>query len=166
VAREKWLILFTLTFIPVLALAEQKAQNNPMANITIISSQEFKGFDKCKISNKLSATLDRLINNVNPVKKEESVLTYSIKSEVMGLPAKALIIGVCNDGSRACGWGSFLAVVISKPLKEAKSQLKKRTGIDFTKEKRAKEFQVTLRPVLAEGQNSYESVIFCDPGIL
>lgn len=93
-------------------------------------------------------------------------MTYAIKSEVMGLPAKALMIGVCNDGSRACGWGSFLAVVIAKPLKEARNQLKKRTGIDFTIEKRSKEAEVTLRPVLSEGQNNNESVLFCDPGIL
>ncbi len=165
-ARSKWLILFIVTFIPVLALAQNKDQNKAMDKIPLISSQEFRGFDKCKINNKLSAILDKLIIDGNAINKEENVLTYEIKGEVMGQPAKALMIGICNDGSRACNWGSFLAVVIAKPFKETKNQLKKKTGIDFTKEKRTKESEVTLRPVLAEGQNKNESVLFCDPGVL
>lgn len=168
---RRFLILFIFIFIPVHAMAQDLTENKLSINSRIISSQEFKGFEKCKISNKLSTTLDELITHGKPVKKEEyswmwPTWKYAIKSEVMGLPAKAIILGVCDDGSQACGWGSFLAVVIAKPLKEAKSHLKKRTGIDFTKEKRDKLSDTTLRPVLAEGQDSNESVLYCDPGVL
>ena len=116
--------------------------------------------------NKLSATMNRLIIEGKPIKKENNTLTYEIRSEVMGLPIKAIMLGVCDDGSQACGWGSFLAVVIAKPLSEAKNDLKTKTGIDFTEEIRDKESEVTLRPVLAASKNSNESVLFCDPGIL
>jgi hypothetical protein len=59
-----------------------------------------------------------------------------------------------------------LALVIAKPLKEARSQLKKRTGIDFTRGKKDGDTKATLRPVLATGENSDESPLFCDPGAL
>lgn len=166
-AKAKWLILFILTLVPVLVFTQDKTQDKPVADLTSISSQEFKGFDKCNISKKLSDTTDRLITAGKPVKKEKDAWTYAIKSEVMGLPVKAIKIGVCDaSGSQACGWGSYFAVVIAKPLKEAKSHLKKIMGIDFTKEKRSEDTEVTLRPVLTSGKKSDESILFCDPGVL
>ena len=166
-AKAKWLILFVLTLIPVLVFAQDKTQDKPVANLISINSKEFKGFDKCNISNKLSNTIYRLMATGKPIKKEKDALAYAIKSEVMGLPVKAIKIGVCDaSGSQACGWGSYLAVVIAKPLKEARDYLKKKTGIDFTKEKRSEDSEVTLRPVLTSGEKSDESILFCDPGVL
>jgi len=123
---RRFVILFIFIFSPVHAIAQDLTENKLSMDTRIINSQEFKGFEKCKISNKLSATLDELINDSDPIKKEEDprmwpTWKYAIKSEVMGLPAKAIILGVCDDGSQACGWGSFLAVVIAKQLKEAKT---------------------------------------------
>lgn len=146
--------------------ARHKTQVKPLDNVYSIDSQGFAGFEKCAISAKLSATTKRLITDGKPIKKEENTLTYEIRSKVMGFPIKAIMLGVCDDGSQDCGWGSFLAVVIAKPLKEARNQLKTKTGFDFTEEIRDKESEVTLRPVLAASNNSNESVLFCDPGIL
>jgi hypothetical protein len=83
----------------------------------------------------------------------------------MGMPVKAIKLGVCDsDGGLECGWAGYTAVVIGKPLSETKSYLKEKTGIDFTKEKREKENNVTLRPVLTAGDKSDESILFCDSG--
>lgn len=85
----------------------------------------------------------------------------------MGLPVKAIMVGVCDDhGDQACGWSAFTAAVIAKPFEEAKNHLKKKTGIDYTTEKRSKESEITLRPVLAPGKKNNECILFCDPGIL
>lgn len=63
-------------------------------------------------------------------KKEKQVWTYAVKSEVMGLPVKAIMVGVCDDhGDQACGWSAFTAAVIAKPFEEAKNHLKKKPAL-------------------------------------
>jgi len=51
-------------------------------------------------------------------------------------------------------------------LKETKDYLKKKMGIDFTKEKRDEESGPTLRPILGPGNTANESILFCDSGSL
>jgi hypothetical protein len=90
-----------------------------------------------------------------------------VKTEVLGLPVTAIVIGVCDtNGERACGWGSYLAIVTPIPFEDARKQLKNRTGIDYTKEKRDAEAGVTLQPVLSGSRSGNETALICDPGLL
>ncbi len=165
-----FIIFLVIALLALLIVSHFSMRNNiqiiPPYDVYSIDSKEFVGFEKCQTGDKLSVSTGRLIKIGKPIKTEENTFTYEIKSEVMGLPVKAIMIGVCNDGvSQSCGWGSFLAVVIPKPMAEVRNHLKAKTGIDFAEEIRSKESEVTLRPVLATGQNSNESVLYCDPGI-
>lgn len=131
--------------------------------------ENLRGLKIGNCSSKLTGTIDRLIAtvkpiNVTPVNEWESCLTFAVKSKIMDLPVSSIIVGVCG-GSRSCGWGSFLRVVIPKPLKEVKNHLKKKTEIDFTKEERDSDAGVTLRPFL-EKSGTHESLLTCDPGTL
>lgn len=155
--------------ISTTCFASEEDKTNSKANIKqkSIKSSEFAGFEECRVTNELSATLTTLIAEGEPIKKEETAWTYEATSEVMGLPTKAIQIGVCNtQGSRDCGWASYLALTIAKPFDEARRQLIKRTGIDFSLEKRDKEYEVTLRPVLAISKSDRVTVLYCDPGTL
>lgn len=164
----KWLVPVMLVLLPVLVFAQDKIKENPVPDMSItLDSQTFNGFDSCRISKKLSVVKTRLIISRKPVKKEKQAWTYAVKAEVMGFPVKAIMVGVCDDsGDQACGWSAFTAAVIAMPFEEAKNHLRKKTGIDYTLEKRSKESEITLRPVLAPGRKSNECVLFCDPGIL
>ena len=164
----KWFMPVVLVLLPILVFAQDNMKDNPGPNISIsLDSQVFKGFDRCRISKKLSGAKAQFIKSGKPLKKEKQVWTYAVKSEVMGLPVKAIMVGVCDDhGDQACGWSAFTAAVIAKPFEEAKNHLKKKTGIDYTTEKRSKESEITLRPVLAPGKKNNECILFCDPGIL
>lgn len=138
-----------------------------LAEPVSIRPQNFNGFEQCKITKELEEEIKKLITSGKPEQKGETAWTYAIKSDVLGLPAHAMLVGICNAaGQRDCGWGSFLAIAISKPLEEVKMHLKKRFGADFTKEKRDEEHNVTLRPVLAKGEKAGESILYCDPGDL
>lgn len=160
--RMKRVILLLTLFL----LADSAAFAEDAKHFSI-DSREFDGFERCNISNTLSETMNRLMNSGSPEKKEDSAWTYHIKSEVLGLPAHEMQIGVCDiSGERSCGWGSYIAVVVSSPLEMAKKYLLEKFGTDFTKVSREKEFNITLRPVLVKGKNSGESVLFCDPGYL
>lgn len=166
--KGKWIMLVILILLPAVVYAQDRISDKSAPDVHItISGQEFTGFDRCKISKKLSDTKTKLMMSGKPLKKEENAWTYAIRSEVMGLPVKSMTVGVCNaTGDQACGWSSFIAVIIAKPFKETKNHLKQKTGIDFTIEKRSKEAEITLRPVLRAGEKSDESILFCDPGIL
>ena len=165
--KAHYLMICFSFFMPLLAWAEDGVQSKAAAGLTSIDAGQFKGFDKCRISNQLSSTLGKLITEAEPLKKEETSWTFAVIGEVMGLPIKAIEIGVCDSkGSRDCGWGSYLALSIDKPFNEAKRHLKKRTGIDFSVEKRDAEYEVTLRAVLAVSKKDGETVLFCDPGTL
>ena len=151
-------------FLPVLFLL---LANTALAEPISIGPRKFDGFEQCRVTKELEEEIKKLITSEKPKKKEETAWTYAIKGEVFGLPAHAMLVGVCDvTGQRDCGWGSFLAVVISKPLEEVMKHLKKQFGSDFTKEIRDKEHNVTLRPVLAKGNKVGESVLYCDPGDL
>lgn len=141
--------------------------NTALAQLISIGPQKFDGFEQCRVTKELEEEIKKLITSEKPQKKEKTAWTYAIKADVVGLPAHAMLVGVCNaTGERDCGWGSFVAIVISKPLEEVKKHLKKQYGPDFTKEKREKEHNVTLRPVLAKGKKAGESILYCDPGDL
>jgi hypothetical protein len=156
-----------LSLLPMLTMAQQGDTRGSYPDLSSIDSQEFEGFDRCEISKKLSRTFERLIAGERPLKKEEGAWTYAVKSHILDLPVKAVAIGVCDaSGERACGWGSYVAVVIAKPFIEAREHLKRRTGMDFTEEKRDEETEVTLRPILAAAKTANESILFCDPGNL
>lgn len=132
-----------------------------------INSQEFAGFEQCQISDRLAETIKGLMASQKPLQKSDIAWSFAIATELFGLPAKELQVGVCDaSGERSCGWGSYLAVVLAKPIGETKKHLHKRFGADLTKEVRDQEFQVTLRPVLAKGKRRNESLLFCDPGNL
>jgi hypothetical protein len=135
-------------------------------NIYEIDRQAFTGFEKCNPRDKLTPVVYDLITQRQPIRKEENTLTYNIKTEVLGLPATQITLGICDDGSQDCGWGSFIAVTIPRSFSEVRKHLKTATGIDFTEELRDKESEVTLRPVLSSGKSGNESVLSCDPGIL
>ena len=158
---------FVLTIFLAFTYAQndfsKKSENDPVS----ISPHAFYGFDKCEMSKDLYGEMDRLIAEGKPKKKEKNAWAYSIKSQVMGLPARTIYIGVCDvNGERGCGWGTFVAVVIAKPLKETKDYLEKKTGINFTEESRDEGAEATLRPVLRQGNTTSESVLYCDPGSL
>ncbi len=155
-------VFFFLLF-PLFSFAAEQQQTAPAK----IDSREFLQFDKCSTSETLKAALDRMIAQGKPVKKEAGIWTYSVETQFMDLPVKALGIGVCNDtGERGCGWGSYLSLSIAKPLQETRSRLKQQTGIDFTEEKRDPEYLVTTRPVLALSKSGNDTILYCDPGSL
>jgi len=79
-AKLHWLTFLILILVPVLVAAQDKTMDKPISDVTSISSQEFDGFDKCR-STKLSETKIKLITSGRPIKKEEGVWTYAIKSE-------------------------------------------------------------------------------------
>ena len=134
-----------------------------------VISQDLKGFEKCNIGKNLSVALDRLHKDGSPILERDGSLTFELRSEFLGLPVSFIEVGICDDGSRDCGWGSFVGLIVPLPLNESSSLLKKKTGIDFTKESRARASsgRYTLRPILAKnGDKKNESILFCDPGDL
>lgn len=152
--------------VPNPVSGEDKEQLKAPIKPKKLKSNILVGFDKCRISDQLSATLNAIFAEEVPIKKESNSRTYSIASEFMGLPIKAIEIGICDSGSRNCGWGSYLALTIAKPFDDARQQLKKQTGIDYTQEKREAPFDSTLRPVLWFDKANHETVLSCDPGQL
>jgi hypothetical protein len=134
-----------------------------------VNSTDLKGFEKCRIGKNLSVALDRLHKDGSPVVEQDGSLTFELRSEFLGLPVTFVEIGICDDGSRDCGWGSFVGLIVPLPLSEASKLVKKKTGIDFTKASRANanSGRYTLRPILAKnGEKKDESILFCDPGDL
>ena len=165
--RTSLICFFVLTLAPALTSAQHDITKTRESNPSQISTRAFHCFERCEISRELSDVRNRLIADGKPLREKEGVWIYAIKSQIMGLPVKAIEIGVCDaSGERACGWGSYVAAVIAQPLKETKDHLEKKTGIDFTKEKRHEETEVTLRPILEAGSTANESILFCDPGSL
>ena len=164
----KWFMFVVMVLLPVLVSAQDKMKDYPVTDSSIsLDSQAFKGFEKCRISHQLSGVKARFIKSGKPEKKEKQAWTYAVKAEVLGLPVKALMVGVCDDhGEQACGWSAFTAAVIAISFEEAKKHLKKKYGIDYTLEKRSKESDISLHPVLVPGKKSNECILFCDPGIL
>lgn len=76
-------------------------------------------------------------------------------------------IGVCPlTGTRDCGWGSYVGVVMDLPLSEARQILQTRYGIDYTQEQRDDEVEATERPILSEEKQTGRSRLHCDPGTL
>ncbi len=161
------LIISVFLLLPILTCTENNQQSRAVIKI---DNKALDGFIECKggdDGDHLSITIDRLFAESVPLKRENSYWSFAVTGEVMGLPIKAINIGVCgSDGSRDCGWGSYLALTIAKPFNEARIHLTKRFGIDFTEEKRDTEYEVTLRPVLAVSKQDGETVLFCDPGTL
>ena len=134
-----------------------------------VNSLDLRGFEKCRIGKNLSMALDQLHRDGRPVVEQDGSLTFELRSEFLGLPVSFIEIGICDDGSRDCGWGSFVGLIVPLPLSEASKLVKKKTGIDFTKASRAKPSsgRYTLRPILAKnGAKKNESILFCDPGDL
>ncbi len=165
---RRFILFFSLIVLwATAALAGEESNSKNMTNPYSIDSREFDGFKECNVSSKLRETITGLIRSRKPVKKEEAAWTYEINSEVFDLPARSIMVGVCDiSGAQDCGAASFFAVVIPRPLKKVKIHLKSKFGSDFTKENREKEFNATLRPVLWKGENSGESILFCDSGDL
>lgn len=145
---------------------EQTALISQTEPITI-DKQEFFGFNECRKSNQLSSRISKLVSTISPSSKEDGFWVYEIKSEVMTVPVTKILIGVCDaNGTQDCARAAFLGIVIEKTLSETRNNLLAKTGIDFTQEKRGKEFQETLRPILQTGKNSNESILYCDAGNL
>jgi len=129
-------------------------------------SGELKGFLECG-GEPFNQTAEKLIAREKPIKKSNGAWTYALKGEIYGLPVKALQTGVCNKkGARDCGAAAYRAIVIDKPFPEVKSELMKKSGIDYTQEMRGEEVGETLRPVLSAGDNKNESILYCDAGEL
>jgi hypothetical protein len=133
----------------------------------IINPKEFIGFEKCKVGELLYTTLEKMHKDGIPIKKDKGILMFKVKSEFLDLPIIKIIIGVCEDGSRDCGWGEYLGLIIPKSIMETDLLLKKKTGIDFRNESRGFEAGETLRPILVQSvEDKNESILFCDPGAL
>lgn len=135
-----------------------------------ITEKDLAGFEKCSAGKKLISSIEWLHKNGRPVKREESLLSFAMKTNFLGMPVSGIEIGICEgDGSRDCGWGAFVGLEIPLPRKEAAAIAKKKTGIDYTIPKRAKpdEGAYTLRPLLSarDGEKN-KSILFCDPGDL
>ena len=164
--KIRLLTIIIIAIIPAASLAGQAVQEKLLV-ANNISSKDLMGFEKCKISKNLSVFIDKLYSEERPIKKENEYIIYKVNTEMYGLTVKEIVIGVCDDGSRNCGWGQFLGLIISMPVKDAKILLLKNTGIDFTKENRDEEAGITLRPILKRNIiNDNESILYCDPGIL
>lgn len=147
----------------------QSTADRPLPTAENINPLEFNGFEKCSYSTKLSKHLDRFNTSVRPTTEAEGSSIFTVKSEFLGLPVTAIEMGICEDGSRDCGWSSFLGLIVPMPVDEVKARLKQKTSIDFTKERRATERNgaYTLHPILTKnGERKNESILFCDPGNL
>ena len=161
--KKSVLIILVVFLFPSVAVAS-KQQVSPFS----IKSSAFKGFDKCSVSRELSEVREKLFSNRKPTKIGTDSWMYAISGKIMGLPIKEIEFGTCgSDGSRDCGFAIYIALIIPKPLKETRDYLKKKTGIDFTKEVRDNEVSMTMRPALTtSNKNSKESVLYCDSGDL
>ena len=158
-----WLVIAIIMF-PICAFSGETSDKN---QFYIINPKEFVGFEQCKVGTYLYATLEKLHKDGMPINKDDGVWMYKIKSDFLDLPINKIRIGVCDDGSRACGWGEYLALVIQKSIKDTDLILLKKTGIDFKKEIRGSEAGETLQPILVQSKdNINESILFCDPGAL
>lgn len=131
-----------------------------------IDKKIFAGFEKCRPSTVLVKTINGLFKNAKPAKKERGLFTYSVNSEIFGIPVSEMSIGVCDDGSRDCGWGAFTRLTLDLPLTTAKKKLYELTKKDFTQALRDQESEATLRPILVEHSSQNRSALACDPGSL
>ena len=132
-----------------------------------LAEQLFRGFATCTPDAAAGAAREALLQRGTPTEKTDAYWRYTVDFTVLGLPAKALDLGVCNiTGEQGCGWAAYQVAVLALPLAEARTRLLRATGIDFTQERRDAETQVTLQPTLFEGRRPGESVLFCDSGEL
>ncbi len=157
------LLVFAIILLPAFAFCEPPSKAKQPV---VVRSEDFKGFEKCEGNEKLESLIEGMFNN--PSTKLDGVWVYQVQGEYCGLPVKEIAVGVCDEtGETGCGWASYLALIISRPLEEVKEILIKTTGVDFTIEKRDEDTQRTLRPILKERSgNRKESVLVCDPGNL
>ena len=151
--------IILIVFLPVFAFADQP---KPGKSTVVIGPKTFTGFEKCKISKELWSAIDSIYENPKRKIVEDSVLVYEAKGNFYGMPIKEIWIGVCDDGSRDCGWASFIALIIPIKVNDVKKRLKEKFGIDFIKEKLDPEIGATLQPILKiSHQNKNESLLYC-----
>jgi hypothetical protein len=106
------------------------------------------------------------IQGLKPIKKEEGLWIYPYKKSIMGIPAKAIGLGVCdNSGNDECGLGGYAVVFSDLPIKTARQLLLKKYKVDFTIEKRDENVGGTERPILEKDNFGIgKSTLVCDPG--
>jgi hypothetical protein len=106
------------------------------ATDSALAEQLFRGFATCT-PDAAAAARDALLQRGTPTEKTDAYWRYTVDFTVLGLPAKALDLGVCNiTGEQGCGWAAYQAAVLALPLAEARTRLRRATGIDFTQERR------------------------------
>jgi hypothetical protein len=137
------------------------------ATDSALAEQLFSGFATCTPDAAGRAAREALLQRGTPAEKTGQYWRYTVDFTVLGLPAKALDLGVCDiTGEQGCGWATYYAAWLALPLAQARERLLRATGIDFTQERRDAESESTLQPTLFKGNHSGESVLFCDSGAL
>ncbi len=151
---------------PMAAAEKSKSTTRPKTQY-VLNPKDLEGFEKCA-NGPLTEAIGKLIATGRNVRKEDNAWWIEgLSADFVGLPVVAVGTGVCNrEGEVACGWAMYKAIVISKPLDEVQSHLIDKFGDNFTVQERDPDTNITLRPILAPGESTNESYLFCDSGWL
>ncbi len=137
------------------------------AQVHAMPSSAFAGLEQCEQSRELFELQNRMMENSPPHQKGESVRTYRVTGEFLGLKVSQMEIGVCElTGTRDCGWGSYVGLIVELPFEVVQQTLKSSHGIDFAEAKRDDEVEATMRPLLTRDESRNFSRLHCDPGTL
>lgn len=133
---------------------------------TAVPMSVWSQLESCGHSQAVHDFKEELLATTLPLRKEESFRSYRVSGEFLGLKVREMEVGVCDStGSRACGWGNYVGLIVELPLPEVRQILQTRFGIDYTQELRDNDVLMTDRPVLSEDRPG-RSRLHCDPGTL
>lgn len=133
---------------------------------TAVPASVLSELEVCGHSQAVHDIKEKLLATASPLRKEASFRSYRVSGEFLGLKVREMEIGVCDStGSRECGWGNYVGLIVELPLPKVRQILQTRFGIDFTQELRDNDVLMTDRPVLSEDKPG-RSRLHYDPGTL
>ncbi len=159
-------LISSVSYVAWRAVGDRSELSEGAVQEVSISASAWTGLEGCALSPALFEIQNKLLATASPLRKEEGAWIYRVSGEFLGLKVREMEVGVCDStGSRACGWGSYVGLIVELPFSEVRQILQTRFGIDYTEELRDNDVLMTDRPVLSEDKPG-RSRLHCDPGAL